>query len=253
MKTNRISKDILTFENFLSKEECISIINFLDEQEKNQKMSWVPISFYESYSSTLPENDDNLLKFNLPSDFFAILENRMKNSVAEIHGIDKESVFKIGFHTQKWEPGAYARAHSDNTDEHGNFGAFERSRYASFLYLNDDFDGGILRFVGQDIEIKPETGLLASFSGGFENMHEVTLLTKGVRYTIGSFWDDRDESAYSEELKESWKKEMEKVREQQQAEKEVWQNLLKQGYKISQDGKRYKIEEDELNESYKTS
>lgn len=74
-------------------------------------------------------------------------------------------------------------------------------------------------------------------------MHEVTLLTEGVRYTIGSFWDDRDESAYPEELRESWKEEMEKTREQQRVEKEEWQSLLKKGYKIDQQGRKYKIGE----------
>lgn len=241
LKMNRHTKDIITYDNFISQDECQSIINFLNYQTDTKKMSWEPISFYESYSSSLPSSSEDLKKFNLPEDYFEKLEERMKNTVAEVHGLEIQAIFKIGFHTQKWEIGAYARPHSDNTDEHGNLGAFERSRYASFLYLNDNFDGGSLRFVKQNITIEPKTGLLASFSGGFENMHEVTLLTSGTRYTIGSFWDDRNESAYSDELKESWKKEMEQVREQQKKEKEEWQRLLKQGYKISKSGKKYKI------------
>lgn len=240
---NRLTEDIITYDNFISEKECQSIINFLDTQVESEKMSWTPISFYESYSSSLPDNDSELENFGLASDYFVTLENRMRETVAQVHNLEVDSIFKIGFHTQKWEPGAYARPHSDNTDENGKFGAFERSRYASFLYLNDNFTGGSLRFVKKNITIKPQTGLLASFSGSFENMHEVTLLTKGVRYTIGSFWDDRDESAYSDELKESWKKEMEKTREQQKIEKEEWQNLLKQGYKIDPQGKKYKIGE----------
>jgi len=240
---NRHTQDIISYDNFISKEECHSIIKFLNSQVNSEKMSWTPISFYESYSSSLPENDLELKNFGLDADYFKVLEDRMKNTVAEIQGLSPDTIFKIGFHTQKWEPGAYARPHSDNTDENGKFGAFERSRYASFLYLNDDFDGGVLRFVKQNIEMPPKTGLLASFSGSFENMHEVTLLKSGVRYTIGSFWDDRDESAYPEELKESWKEEMEKTREQQRVEKEEWQSLLKKGYKIDQQGRKYKIGE----------
>lgn len=240
---HRYTKDIITYDNFISEGECDSIIKFLDSQAESEKMEWMPISFYESYSSSLPKEDKELEKFDLPSNYFETLENKMKESVAEVHGLEVETIFKIGFHTQKWEPGAYARPHSDNTDENGKFGAFERSRYASFLYLNDNFSGGILKFVKQGISIDPKAGLLASFSGSFENMHEVTLLTEGVRYTIGSFWDDRDESAYPEELRKSWKEEMEKTREQQKIEKEEWQNLLKQGYKIDQQGRKYKIGE----------
>jgi hypothetical protein len=83
--------------------------------------------------------------------------------------------------------------------------------------------------------------MLAAFDGGFNNMHEVTLLSDGVRYTLGSFWDDRDENAYPQELRDAWAKEMEQTREFQAKEKAEWQELLKQGYKLDQDGKKYKI------------
>ena len=49
-------------------------------------------------------------------------------------------------------------------------GAFTRSRYAGFLYLNDDFEGGELVFKGEDgndgLTIKPKTGMFAIFHGG---------------------------------------------------------------------------------------
>lgn len=244
MKVNRLDKDILTFENFITEKECTSIINLLEKQMNTEKLAWVPISFYESYSSNLPQdNDEDLKEFDLSPTFFSDLEKRIVNSVAEIRGLDPKVISKIGYHTQKWEPGAYARPHSDNTDIDGNPSPFERSRYASFLYLNDDFDGGVLRFTKQNIEIKPQTGLLASFAGGFENIHEVSLIESGTRYTIGSFWDDREESDYPVELRQQWEEEMKKIREKQEIEKSEWQNLLKNGYKISKDGKKYRIEE----------
>lgn len=244
MIVNRLDKDILTFENFITKEECQSIINLLEKQMNSKKLSWVPISFYESYSSNLPQdNDEDLKEFNLSSTFFSDLEKRIIKSVAEIRGLDPKVISKIGYHTQKWEPGAYARPHSDNTNMDGSESPFERSRYASFLYLNDNFEGGVLRFTKQNIEIKPKAGLLASFAGGFENIHEVTLITKGVRYTLGSFWDDREESDYPEEKRKRWKDEMDAIRKKQEIEKGEWQKLIQEGYKISKDGKKYKIEE----------
>jgi len=207
----RKTKDIIVFENFITPEESAAAIKVLDKQMEDGKLSWTPISFYESYSSNLPlDNDPDLEEFG---------------------------------HTQKWEPGAYATPHSDNTDIDGNPSPFERSRYAAFLYLNDDFEGGVLRFVKQKLEIEPKVGMLAAFAGGFENIHEVTLITKGVRYTIGSFWDDREESDYPEELRKQWEEEMKKIREQQAVEKSEWQELIKDGYKIAQDGTKYKIEE----------
>jgi hypothetical protein len=167
----------------------------------------------------------------------------MPEAIASVHDLDPNIISKIGYHTQKWEPGAYARIHSDNTDEHGKSGAFTRSRYAGFLYLNDNFQGGLLKFPNQNIEIKPQVGMLAVFDGGFNNMHEVTLITKGVRYTIGSFWDDREEDAYPQELRDAWAEEMKKIRDAQKVEKEEWQEIIKEGYKLDMNGNKYKIED----------
>lgn len=240
----RINEDLVVYENFLTDEESRKLIEVLEKQVTNDKLSWTPISFYESYSSILPEdNDVEILEAGLSPTIFSDIKKGIIKAVASVHDIPEEKVTQIGYHTQKWEPGAFARLHSDNTDEHGNFGAFERSRYAAFLYLNDDFEGGLLRFPERDVEIAPKTGMLAAFNGSFENMHEVTLITKGVRYTLGSFWDDREESEYPEELRAAWKEEMQKIRDAQKIEKEEWQNLLKEGYKINPDGQKYKVED----------
>jgi hypothetical protein len=240
----RINEDLVVYENFLTVEESAKIILALEKQASNEKISWTPISFYESYSSVLPQdNDPELEEVGLTPTVFSDIKNGIIKAVASVHNTPEEKISQIGYHTQKWEPGAFARIHSDNTDEKGNTGAFERSRYAAFLYLNDDFEGGLLKFPDRDIEIAPKTGLLAAFDGGFNNMHEVTLITKGIRYTLGSFWDDREESDYPEELRAAWKKEMDEVRAKQKIEKEEWQNLLKEGYKIDKNGNKYSIKE----------
>jgi hypothetical protein len=241
---NRINKDIVIYENFLTEEECSKLIQILDKQADNSKITWTPISFYESYSSILPKDgDEEIIEAGLDPDIFSKIKEGIINAVASVHDLDPKTIVQIGYHTQKWEPGAFARVHSDNTDEEGNSGPFERSRYAAFLYLNDDFDGGMLRFPDHDLSIKPKTGLLAAFDGGHNNMHEVTLITKGIRYTLGSFWDDREESDYPQEVRDAWAVEMQKIRDAQKIEKEEWQNILKEGYKLDDKGNKYKIEE----------
>jgi hypothetical protein len=240
----RITKDIVVYENFLDAETSAKLISVLDKHAEVGKITWMPISFYESYSSILPQdNDEYVLEAGLPSDIFSQIKKGIVEAVASVHDIDPKTVCQIGYHTQKWEPGAYARKHSDNTDDQGHSGAFTRSRYAAFLYLNDDFKGGILQFPDQDISLQPKVGMLAAFDGGFNNMHEVTLITSGVRYTLGSFWDDREEDAYSQELRDAWAVEMKEIRAKQEVEKAAWQNVLKQGYKIDKDGNRYRIED----------
>jgi hypothetical protein len=242
----RLTKDIVLYKNFLTNEEAQKTISVLENQAKNEKIEWSPISFYESYSSILPnDNDEEIKNEGLPSTFFSDIKQGIIEAVASVHDIDNSKIVQIGYHAQKWEPGAYARIHSDNTDEQGNPSAFERSRYAGFLYLNDDFEGGLLNFPKNNIAIAPETGMLAVFSGGYENMHEVTLIEKGLRYTLGSFWDDREESEYPEELREQWKEEIKKVRDSQEKEKLEWKQIHEKGYKIDMYGKQYKVTEEQ--------
>lgn len=240
----RLTKDIVVYENFISEEDCKKMIQALDAQADNGALSWMPISFYESYSSILPQdNDQELIDAKLSPTIFSDIEKKMPEAIASVHDLDPKTICKIGYHTQKWEPGAYARVHSDNTDAEGHSGAFTRSRYAGFLYLNDDFEGGLLKFPGQNIEIKPQVGMLAVFDGGFNNMHEVSLIESGVRYTIGSFWDDREEDAYPQELRDAWAAEMKETRAKQEIERAEWQELLKQGWKLDALGNKYKVED----------
>lgn len=240
----RLTKDIVLYENFIDADTAAKLVNVLDKHAEAGTISWMPISFYESYSSVLPQdNDEVVIAEGLPSNIFSSIRDGIVSAVASVHNLDPKIISQIGYHTQKWEPGAYARIHSDNTDENGKSGAFTRSRYAAFLYLNDNFDGGLLQFPSHEISIKPKVGMLAAFDGGFNNMHEVTMITSGVRYTIGSFWDDREEDAYPQELRDAWAEEMRLIRENQAVEKAEWQDLLKDGYKIDQDGNKYKFEE----------
>lgn len=239
---SRITKDIVIYENFIDADTSAKLIKVLDKHAELGTISWTPISFYESYSSVLPEDDDeHVIAEGLPADIFSQIKQGIIDAVASVHDLDPKIISQIGYHTQKWEPGAFARIHSDNTDENGKSGAFTRSRYAAFLYLNDNFEGGLLQFPDQEITIQPKVGMLAAFDGGFNNMHEVTLITKGVRYTIGSFWDDREEDAYPQELRDAWAEEMKITREKQEVERTGWQKLLKEGYKLDQDGNPYKV------------
>jgi hypothetical protein len=241
---NRITKDIVVYENFIDADTAAKLVKVLDKHVEVGTITWMPISFYESYSSILPQDDDEqVIAEGLPSDIFSQIKSGIIEAVASVHDLDPKIISQIGYHTQKWEPGAYARRHSDNTDEHGNSGPFTRSRYAAFLYLNDDFEGGLLQFPDQNLTIEPKVGMLAAFDGGFNNMHEVTLITSGVRYTIGSFWDDREEDAYPQEVRDAWAEEMKKIRENQEIERAEWQELLKQGWKIDKDGNKYKADE----------
>jgi hypothetical protein len=65
---------------------------------------------------------------------------------------------------------------------------------ASFnVYINDDFNGGILEFKHKDYSIKPEVGMLINVPLYKEFEHRVTKVTGGNRHTIyGRSWDSLD-------------------------------------------------------------
>jgi Rps23 Pro-64 3,4-dihydroxylase Tpa1-like proline 4-hydroxylase len=245
MKKTKYLDQLILIEDFITKEEAKKTIELLNKLKEIREDFWKPISFYESYSSGYPEDNDPILEeFGLPNNWFSDLYQRFRHAVAEVANVPEPQLSKISFHSQKWEPGAFAPLHSDNSSNEGVMGAFTRSRYAAFLYLNDDFDGGELIFPQHELEFKPKTGMLAAFHGGHENMHEVTVVKKSDRYTIGSFFDDREESDYDQETRDAWAKELAGVRAMQAEQAVEWSGIRKEGKRLTPDG--YKVLEKDL-------
>jgi hypothetical protein len=58
------------------------------------------------------------------------------------------------------------------------------------VYINDNFDGGILEFKNKDYVVKPEPGMLVNVPLYKEFEHRVTKVTNGNRHTLyGRCWD----------------------------------------------------------------
>jgi predicted 2-oxoglutarate/Fe(II)-dependent dioxygenase YbiX len=63
--------------------------------------------------------------------------------------------------------------------------------YSALFYMSDygaDFTGGKIYFPQQDLEIRPEKGMLVFFRGDLEHTHEVTEVFSGERYAIVMFF-----------------------------------------------------------------
>ena len=222
MKLIKLTKDIYLYENFVSKKECEKILKYWQYRINKGSLEWNPISFYESYAFGFEDEDDDLLIFDLSKIYFNQLKEKFKKATEKAIGIE---MTEVSFHAQKWITGAFANFHSDNSSN-GKYNAFERSKYATFLYLNDDFTGGALNFKNNSIQIQPKTGMLAVFAGGHENEHEVQVITSGDRYTIGSFWDDAS-IEYTDERRAEWDIELKEVRAQQEIQQKEWAELKK--------------------------
>jgi hypothetical protein len=206
--------DIIYYDNFIPLEDQQKIIDYFNDPAHPWSMS----AFYESYGMSILPDDPNLEKYGLPRDYLGKLANRLQEYVEDAH---ERPVKSVSNHAQKWEKGAFAPFHSDNTDMEGNWSAWEKSKLVCLLYINEDYEGGELDFRDHDLTIKPKAGQLITFPGGILNVHQVKKVESGTRHTIGAFWDYA-ESEYSEERLAEWEAEIEKVREEQKIQQEEW-------------------------------
>jgi hypothetical protein len=210
IKDNRI----VEIPSFVSPEDARNMINYFEAKAE----MWGDIAFYGSSGMGLQPNDPMLADYNLPGDFFDNLREQFKSHVEAVFGREVKANTS---HAQKWDVGGFANPHSDNSDNHGEPNAFEINKYVAILYLNGDYEGGDLYFPDHDISFKPTPYALITFPGGVENIHGVTEITSGTRYTMVSFWDFAD-AEYSEEKKTWWEEETKRVRDQQAKQKEEW-------------------------------
>jgi hypothetical protein len=92
-----------------------------------------------------------------------------------------------GFATiQRMQEGVELKAH---TDQHTD----PSIRYATILYLNDDYADGELFFPNLDIELKPKAGTLVFFPGDEEYKHGVKHVGEGpIRYVLVGFIKEKD-------------------------------------------------------------
>jgi len=214
-------EDIIRYENFLSPEECAKIVAYFDDEEQ----PWTMSAFFESYGMSLMPEDPKLEQYGLPRDYFTSFVTRLQKAVEDAH---QRPVKSVSNHAQKWQVGAFAPFHSDNTDLEGNWSAWEKSKLVCLLYINDDYEGGELDFRDHELTIAPKVGELITFPGGINNVHQVKVVESGTRHTIGAFWDYA-ESEYSEERMKEWEDEIQQVREEQKLQQDEWKEQLAKG------------------------
>ena len=213
-KATAIKHDIFCVENFLSPEESAALIKYFDSVEA----PWGNVAFFGALGAGMNDTDERLIPLGLPADFISTVR---KNMLACAEQLFERPLRANTSHVQKWIVGGYANPHSDNTNMDGSPSAFEINKYVSLIYLNDDYEGGNIYFPDHGIELKPAAGTLVTFPGGMENIHGVSEVTGGVRYTIMAFWDYA-EAEYSEQRKAEWAEEIARVREEQAKQRAEW-------------------------------
>jgi hypothetical protein len=88
----------------------------------------------------------------------------------------------------RWPEGAEQQPHADGQNPDGSPHPYPWRSYGSIIYLNDDFEGGQVYFPKLGLEPSIRPGTLAFFPGTLDYLHGVRKVTRGIRYTVASFW-----------------------------------------------------------------
>lgn len=151
--------NIKVIKNFLSKEECSLLVS-----EAIEHNTW------------LIKSSRDLVKMYKSKNHNLIIDINKRVS----------SLFDKSLHTQiiqfiyKTDKDSYWEKHKD-TDSNIN-GIIS---YGVIIYLNEDFEGGLLEYPELDFSIKPESGMLVYHTSDVE--HQVSKVISGDRYTLTSF------------------------------------------------------------------
>jgi len=151
-------------ENFLSKKECNTLIDFFDKH----------------HSSIGTVFDDRKL-INVQVASVELSNDEEKNDADYLKLFQK----KLDINIDKIEPRAFVNYASITCRSIGNYQPahldFHYHEYTSIIYLNDNFDGGETK-IGQEI-IKPVAGTILTFQGN-KVYHEVMPVKQGTRYNV---------------------------------------------------------------------
>jgi hypothetical protein len=191
---SEISKDVLLIEDFLSKDELSEVLQIIDSTP--EESWWVEYhKNLKTFCMTKFGRDDveNLVKegkfeitqnwqdknFNISNEkIYKVIYNKLNDLILK----SKQDLVLSGFATiQRMQEGVELKSHTDQTTD-------PSIRYASILYLNDDYVDGELFFKNIDIELKPKKGSLILFPGNQEHEHGVRHVGPGpIRYVLVGF------------------------------------------------------------------
>jgi hypothetical protein len=194
-----ITPKLLSIENFLSKEQ---LDIFFDIINSTSQEDW-EVEYYANLAQFCIEkfgrsDVDNLVaegKFEITQNWKDKNFNILKQPIAKLlykglnsMVIDSDPGLHLsGFATiQRMQPGVKLTAHADqHTDP--------SVKYATILYLNDDYADGELFFPNLDIQLKPKAGTLVFFPGDEEYEHGVKHVGEGpIRYVLVGFIKEKD-------------------------------------------------------------
>jgi hypothetical protein len=213
-----IDGDLWYIDNFLTQEELDYLKPYMDDKSgwyttmrspyKNivNKFLGSEIKLDENGDSRLPTSEDPVVYHSIFSGPDGIHE-RLAKVVPPIYRphctlqtfkyMTEEEILKnIDFNFDPRNHGKdtvdYAMDWHSEWNEHSEI---TQPILSFFIYLNDDFEGGILEFMHKPYKIKPKAGTLVAVPVTKDFTHRVTKITSGNwRHTLyGNSWQNADD------------------------------------------------------------
>jgi predicted 2-oxoglutarate/Fe(II)-dependent dioxygenase YbiX len=178
--------DILTRSHFLSGEECDELIAAFERCQAELKPTPGRTDrFFDNrflWINSLPTATERRAKRIMQAARFSATDE-----IARFYD-EKQPLYSDTIQLVKWPEGIGMPVHADNSHPDGSAHPTAYRKYASVVYLNDDYGGGELFLPTLGLDIKPEKGLLVAFRGDRSHEHGVRTVTKGTRYTMPAWY-----------------------------------------------------------------
>ncbi len=196
---NEIIDDVIIVENFLSKSELehftgvidsLSEADWMIEYTKNLKRFCLEKFGREDVENLVAEGKFEITvgwedkNYNLENE---PISQGVVDKLEKLVSMVDPSLEASGLKTfQRMQEGVELKAHTDQDTD-------PSIRYATIIYLNDNYNGGELFFSNKNIEVKPKPGSLVIFPGTQEFNHGVRHVKAGpLRYVLVGFIKVRD-------------------------------------------------------------
>ncbi len=190
---------VLVLENYLTKEDCLKIRQFLDPHVRPTPRVGIGGALGYSTSleaSTVSEKTGVIFGDETPVNFeMGAIYQKIKKE-AEQYFNQELDLCQSNY--QLMTKGGKNPLHADTINLDGSpiqaDGTPEEIEFSGLLYLSnyeEEFMGGELSFPGFDLTYRPKLGDLVLFKGDLEHRHDVAEVISGERRNIVFFWARR--------------------------------------------------------------
>jgi predicted 2-oxoglutarate/Fe(II)-dependent dioxygenase YbiX len=194
-----LSYGINLYKNIIPKEQCKDIINILEDKISNSENTF----YWKQAQINNKENNidsrncfdfkykrehlGNLMPYDQKLfDIHKTVEDYLNMALGHYQKSWNLFVnYKEAFNFVKYGPNQYFKIHGDH-------GPHYTCTVSAVVYLNDDYEGGEIDFIRQELKIKPSVGDIVLFPSNYVYEHASCEVTSGTKYSVVIMLDYND-------------------------------------------------------------